>query len=404
MLEKIKQKQPEKQKKQKKSKKPKAQLFIYLGTSVAPENIYWVLLNESEIIHQGKGVCEALVKLSKEYKTNILVRAENAVLISAEAPLGIKTTEYSMLLEDEFLGDLDANIISLVEKRKTEFQGQILDFALIEKSFLLQWQELFIQESINFKNFYFDLSYLKDSLENKFLIFSDLEEQDLYVHKKVNGALSWLVWDKQFNDKLPPNLQTLLEDETLRIERFSNTAQRVHKLFETKANPLILKVPKIKSDMDLSKKLGFLKNIKLPSFAFLKKPVFWFFGIFAALGISYFVLQNNLAEKSAIAQIASIDSLKMHQELSNQELLMRIEAGASNYPKAKQRLNKINSIVNRVNSRLSKDIFPLEVSWDNEKIVFVLSLINEEDSQMLQGLTKNMQVFDYKARLEFKLN
>lgn len=385
-------------------RKHKTSLYIYLGTSPALENIYWILFNGEELMHQGKGMSASLYEFSKEYTTYALIRAENSILMSVEAPLGIKPSEYHLLLADEFLGELDSMSVSLLDKRKAEFQGQTLDFALIEKDFLLNWQELFAQENIFFKEFYLDISFLKNNLENQVLVFSDIENQDLYIYKNSSGAFNWLVWNKDFGDKLPPNLRDLLNDENLKVQRLTKNAQRIQKLFEVKTKPLVFKILKPNSNLDIAKKLDFLKRLKPPTFIFLKSSIFWFFAVFLILSTGYFVMDAKINKKFAQAQATSINSLKPDEAMSAQELLQQIETGIKKYPKARQKANKISSIVTRVNARLSENITPIEISWDSEKITFLLAVADEADLDLLKGLTQKIDFFDDKAKLEFNLN
>lgn len=384
--------------------KQKAVLYLYLGAELGLENIYWFLINKTEIIHQGKGMSAALYELTKDYKTYAIIRGEKASLVSIEAPVSIKASDYPLFLEDEVLEDLTNSHIILFDKQKSEFQGQILSFAILDKQYVQNWQNIFAEEKIFFQNFYLDLGFLKNLSETKVLIFKDLEGQSLFVFKNSTGALNWLVWQNDFLNKLPPNLQKILENSNIKITEFKNTNQRMARIFEDNSTPLVIKVAKVKSNLEFGKKLAFLKNIKKPSLNFLKKPIFWFFAVFLSLMLAYFVLQNQIAEKTAIAQFTSVNSLKMNQNISTQELVDRIESGAKNYPLAKTRINKIYSILNRVNSRLSNQITPLEIYWDKEKLVFLLSLSSEEDLESLQGLTKKLEFLDFKAKLEFNLN
>lgn len=384
--------------------KQKAVLYLYLGTELGLENIYWFLINKTEIIHQGKGMSAALYELTKDYKTYAIIRGEKASLVSIEAPVSIKASDYPLFLEDEVLEDLTNSHIILFDKQKSEFQGQILSFAILDKQYVQNWQNIFAEEKIFFQNFYLDLGFLKNLSETKVLIFKDLEGQSLFVFKNSTGALNWLVWQNDFLNKLPPNLQKILENSNIKITEFKNTNQRMARIFEDNSSPLVIKVAKVKPNLEFGKKLAFLKNIKKPSLNFLKKPIFWFSAVFLSLMLAYFVLQNQIAEKTAIAQFTSVNSLKMNQNISTQELVDRIESGAKNYPLAKTRINKIYSILNRVNSRLSNQITPLEIYWDKEKLVFLLSLSSEEDLESLQGLTKKLEFLDFKAKLEFNLN
>lgn len=385
-------------------RKQKTKIYVYLGTTPDISNIYWFLFNGAELMHQGKGMSASLYEFSKEYNSYALIRAENSILMSIEAPLGIKPSEYKLLLEDEFLGDLDSMSISLLDKRKTEFEGQILDFALTEKDFLLKWQEIFAQENIFFKDFYLDLSFLKNTLKKQLLVFSDIENQDLYIYEKPDGAFGWLLWNRDFGAKLPPNLQNLLDDETLKVQRLTKNVQRIQKLFEVKSKPITFNIAKPKSSLSIFSQLSFLKKLKMPTFAFVKSSVFWFFNGLLVLSLSYFVMNAKLEERTIKAQVASINSLKPDETISTEELLQQIEIGAKNYHQARKKMQKISSITTRVNSRLSENITPLEISWDSEKITFLLSVATEADLELLKGLTQKIDFFDDKAKLEFNLN